>query len=215
MLVRLWKNQHYRTRNPQFEIRLKIMPTYLVQCKCGGSVPANLTQAGMQLACPVCSSSVKIPTIRNLKLLPLAAVLGSSSKHPTNRRSSFFLNGIAAAALIATVVSVANTCYEGSRRYNAFQEVSRNKFDLTKTEEDYFKDLRDLGLRSTPADTWDFWNSLQKDGLSEPDPPTIFRYKRYLRDQLPKLYRSILVSAVCIASFATVVFVAQRRRRNS
>lgn len=49
------------------------MAERILKCNCGCEIPVRDTQAGVQLQCPHCNTTLAVPSLRDLKNLPLAA----------------------------------------------------------------------------------------------------------------------------------------------
>ena len=49
------------------------MAQRILKCNCGCEIPIRDTQAGVQLQCPQCNITLAVPSLRDLKNLPLAA----------------------------------------------------------------------------------------------------------------------------------------------
>lgn len=49
------------------------MAERILKCNCGCEIPVRDTQAGVQLQCPQCNTTLVVPSLRDLKTLPLAA----------------------------------------------------------------------------------------------------------------------------------------------
>jgi hypothetical protein len=77
------------------------MPQYLVTCVCGRQLPVDLGQAGEQLTC-VCGANVAVPTLRQLRQLPLATAAepARAATHSWGARQG----AIAASLILATLL---------------------------------------------------------------------------------------------------------------
>jgi hypothetical protein len=86
------------------------MPQYLVTCVCGRQLPVDLGRAGEQLTC-VCGANVAVPTLRQLRQLPVAP----AEPAPTAARTWGARQGaIAASLILASLLLMA----AGASRYS-------------------------------------------------------------------------------------------------
>ena len=185
------------------------MSQFLLPCSCGAQIPVNRSQAGMSLPCLQCGKSIDVPTIRNLA--PYANTL-PAKKETTGNNSWKWLGPIAAIAFLVGLVGLAiggNMAYE---RYYIISQVTSNGMDLTKTEEDYLSEVRKVALKSAPADTWDYWNVMVSEGLSDPSPPEFFRIKRYLESRFQPMMAWLITGAAGTAIFAVTSVLMQKLR---
>jgi len=192
------------------------MSSYLLPCDCGAKVTISRSQAGMSLLCPQCSTQLQVPTIRNMSLLAAAeSPVDKSKPHGhstkgTRNRSPIFLGLLAAAFMLVAIGSLAYAGWIAYERYSILSNLSESKVDLSKTEEDFLKEIRATALQAPPADTWDYWNLLANQGLSEPNPPDFFRIKRYLAAQKPVMNRWFAIGGVSLALFVATAFITQK-----
>ena len=186
------------------------MSQYLLPCSCGANIPVSRSQAGMSLPCPQCAKSLDVPTIRNM------ASLASISDTPEKAKSSSAPIWLGPVAAIAFLAAVAASFYCGSliwERYQILSTLAEQKMDLTITEEDYLSDRRKLASKSSPADTWDYWNVMARQGLSDANPPDLFRVKRYLESGMPLIWGSLATAVLSFAVFAISALIMQRAKR--
>ena len=186
------------------------MSQYLLPCSCGANIPVSRSQAGMSLPCPKCAKILDVPTIRNMASL---AAISDTPEKAKSSRAPIWLGPVAA---IAFLVAVAAFFYCGSlvwERYQILSSLAAQKIDLAITEEDFLSDLRKMASESSPADTWDYWNVMVRRGLSDANPPDVFRVKRYLESQKPLIWGSLATAVISLAVFGVSALIMQRARR--
>ena len=189
------------------------MSQFLLPCNCGAKIPVNRSQAGMTLPCTQCGQSIDVPTIR--KLAPYASAPAAKTVSKKVGNSWNFLGFIAAIGFLVGLVGLA---YSGNLAYERFSTISRatkSGMDLSKTEEDFVAGTRQNALNSAPSDTWDYWNIMIEDGLSDPQLPHLFQVKRYLASRLPTLYTSLAIGSVGMLIFAVSSFLMQSLKRKA
>ncbi len=163
----------------------------------------------MSLPCPQCGASIDVPTIRKLAAFATAPLAKKESK--TNN-SWKFLGPIAALGLLVGLVALT---YGGSlfyERYITINQVKQSGMDLNKTEDEFIAGVRQNAMKSAPSDTWDYWNVMLEEGLSDPNPPDLFRVKRYLESRLPTMIGSLLLGCVGVVIFAISSILMQKLR---
>jgi len=186
------------------------MSQYLLPCSCGANIPVSRSQAGMSLPCPQCAKILDVPTIRNMASL---AAISDTPEKAKSSRAPIWLGPVAA---LAFLVAVSAFFYCGSlvwERYQILSSLAAQKIDLAITEEDFLSDLRKMASESSPADTWDYWNVMVRRGLSDANPPDVFRVKRYLESQQPLIWGSLATAVISLAVFAVSALIMQRARR--
>ena len=186
------------------------MSQYLLPCSCGANIPVSRSQAGMSLPCPQCAKILDVPTIRNMAALP---AISDTPEKAKSSRAPIWLGPVAA---IAFLVAVAAFFYCGSlvwERYQILSSLAAQKIGLAITEEDFLSDLRKMASESSPADTWDYWNVMVRRGLSDANPPDVFRVKRYLESQKPLIWGSLATAVISLAVFGVSALIMQRARR--
>lgn len=186
------------------------MSQFLLPCLCGAKIPVNRSQAGMTLPCPECGKAIEVPTIR--KLTPFAVT--TPAKKETKATNSWKLLGPVAA--LGFLVGLLGLAYGGSllyERYETISQVTQAGMDLNRTEEEFIAGVRENALKSAPSDTWDYWNVMLEEGLSDPKPPDLFRVKRYLASRLPTMIGALITGGVGILIFSLSAFLMQRLRR--
>jgi len=185
------------------------MSQFLLPCDCGAKIPVNRSQAGMTLPCPQCGKSIDVPTIRKLSTF---ASVPTAKKETKAGKSWKFLRPVAALGLLVGLIGLA---YGGSvayERYITISQVTQGGMDLNKTEEEFIAGVRQNALKSAPSDTWDYWNIMITDGLSDPSPPDLFRVKRYLASRLPTMFVSLITGSVGVLIFAISSFLMQAQK---
>ncbi len=182
------------------------MSQFLLPCACGAKIPVNRSQAGMSLPCLECGKTVEVPTIRKLAEFASSA----PAKKEAKSRAGKWLGPIAA---ISFIISLLGLAYGGSlayERYTYISELTQTGANLNLTEAEFIAEVRKSSLLSAPADTWDFWNAMVNNGLSDPNPPGFFQVKRYLASQVPMMRGSFLVGSISLAVFALSTFLMQK-----
>ena len=187
------------------------MSQFLLPCACGAKLPVAKSQAGMSLLCPECGSSVEVPTIR--KLAEFASALPEKKlSSPTGRTD--WLGPIAAVSLLVGLIGLTYAGYLFYERRSYIAFAVQNGADLNAKEADFIAQVRKAAEQSAPADTWDYWNIMLNDGLKDPNPPDLFKMKRYLASRVPTLLRSFWVGAIGTLVFiGTSVLIQKQRKR--
>ena len=188
------------------------MSQFLLPCACGAKIPVNRSQAGMSLPCPQCGETMEVPTIR--KLAEFASV-APERKGPKRGGAVKWLGPVAALSFIVGLLglSYAGTIYY--ERYTYLAYISEVGADLKLTEEDFLAEVRKSASQSSPADTWDYWNTMLNDGLKDASPPDLFQAKRHLEARWPTLVSSLLVGLAGFGVFGVCSFLIQKIRKNS
>jgi hypothetical protein len=187
------------------------MSQFLLPCSCGAKLPVSKSQAGMSLLCPECGVSVEVPTIRKLSELAIAIP-------ETKRTKSGGLKWLGPVAAISLLVGIIGLSYAGylfyeRRTYVAFAVENGANLDLK--ESDFIADIRKSAEQSAPADTWDYWNIMLNDGLKDPNPPDLFKVKRYLESRLPTMLNSLWAGLGGAAVFVAASFLIQQQRKRN
>jgi hypothetical protein len=190
------------------------MSQYLMSCDCGAKTPVSRSQAGMSLPCAGCGKSLDVPTIRNMSSLAVSVDSVGKDKNKIGGRPSIILGLFAALALSIGISTLSYGLYLAWDQYQWTSSLTSQKIDLSRTEEDFIEDVRTVRLQASPADTWDFWNILLEEGLSEPDPPDFFKAKRFIESRKPWISGSLTIASVSLAIFAALAFLMQRTKRS-
>ncbi len=185
------------------------MSQFLLPCTCGANIPVNRSQAGMSLPCPNCGNTVEVPTIR--KLAEFATVVPAKKQAKTGQAAKW-LGPVAAVSLIVGLIAMAYAGYLYYERYSYTTFVKQSGGDINVEEAEFLEGIRNHALQSAPADTWDYWNIMLEEGLKDPDPPDIFKIKRYLASRMPTMVGSLLTGGIGIAIFAISSVLLQRFR---
>lgn len=188
------------------------MSQYLLPCTCGAELPVSKSQAGMSLQCPKCGVSVEVPTIRKLSALATAT---PEAKRAKVSRAFNWLGPLAAVSLLVGIIGLSYAGYLFYERRTYVVFAAQNGADLDAKESDFIADIRKSAEQSAPADTWDIWNAMLNDGLKNPDPPDLFKVKRYLASRWPTMLNSLWVGLSGTAIFTIASFLIQRQRKRS
>ncbi|MCY2983247.1 MAG: hypothetical protein NTY15_06360 [Planctomycetota bacterium] len=186
------------------------MSQFLLPCSCGAKLPVSKSQAGMSLQCAECGVSVEVPTIRKLSALALAT---PETKRAKAGHGLKWLGPVAAISLLVGIIglSYAGYLFYERREYIAF--AVENGANLDAKESDFMADIRKSAEQSAPADTWDYWNTMINDGLKDPNPPDLFKVKRYLESRLPTMLNSLWAGLAGAAVFVGASFLIQQQRK--
>jgi len=187
------------------------MSQFLLPCACGAKIPVNRSQAGMALPCPQCGISVDVPTIR--KLAQLAAVI-PAKKETKSSKSWNWLGAVAASSFIVGLIGLSYGGYLAYERFSYTAQLEQSGANLALTEEEFMEQVRNSALKSVPSDTWDYWNIMIDEGLKDPNPPDVFKFKRYLASRVPSMIGSLILGGVGIVIFAFASYLMQRFRRS-
>jgi hypothetical protein len=197
------------------------MSHFLLPCDCGAKVTISRSQAGMTVPCHQCAKQLQVPTIRNMSSLAIAdsAELEKDSIAkrglPSRSRSPWMLGLLSAVFMLVAIGSLAYASFIAYERYSIFADLKEAKVDLTKTEEDFISQIRAISLQASPADTWDYWNELTEQGLTEPNPPEFFRVKRYLGARKPVMEKWFAIGGVSLALFLGTAVLTQLMTKKS
>ena len=188
------------------------MSQFLLPCSCGAKLPVSKSQAGMSLQCTECGVLVEVPTIRKLSALAMAI---PETKRTKAGQGFKWLGPVAAISLLVaiTCLSYAGYLFYERRTYIAF--AVENGANLDAKESDFMADIRKSAEQSAPADTWDYWNTMINDGLKDPNPPDIFKVKRYLESRLPTLLNALWAGLAGAAAFVGTSFLIQQQRKRN
>lgn len=186
------------------------MSKYLLPCSCGANIPVSRSQAGMNLPCPQCGKKIEVPTIRQMSTLEAVDASVSTAKNSTSPNS---LRIFAALSLIVGLVAL----FYGGRlfleRYSIISVLAKQDMDLSKTEDDFLADMRKTSMSFTPADTWDYWNELTTEGMVDPNPPDLFKFKRFLEGRYPWMQGSLIIAGISLMMFAISSIIMFRGSR--
>ena len=165
----------------------------------------------MSLPCPQCGKAIDVPTIR--KLAEFAST-DSAKKAVKTSRSWNWVGPIAAISFVVGLIGLTYGGYLAYERYSFISQLTENGAKLDTTEAEFIEGIRKKALQSAPSDTWDYWNVMIVEGLKDPDPPDLFKYKRYLASRVPEIRGSFITAGVSFAIFALSSFMMQRSRKN-
>ena len=185
------------------------MSQFLLPCACGANLPVNRSQAGMSLPCPNCGNAVEVPTIRKLAEF---ATTAPEKKRSKTGSSTTWLGPIAAVSLVIGLIASVFAGYLLYERYGYTSLVNQRGGNLNVTEAEFLEDIRIHALESAPADTWDYWNVMLNEGLTDQDPPDIFKVKRYLASRAPTTFAALVTGVTGLGIFVLSSFLLQRSR---
>ena len=157
---------------------------YLLTCQCGTEILVRTSQAGGTVRCQ-CGYEVSIPTLRDLRQLPMTSTTAAASTTRQNWQTS---NGVLfAAGVPITLICLAIFLFALYLR--GYLDVS--KPDLGELQSAYLHDLDTLTL----TQSWSFWLSVRAMKLDDRPTPL------YLinRDRAVQLLGFMIVSSVGIA----------------
>jgi hypothetical protein len=167
-------------------------------------VTVEVGQAGGRVACSACNQQLDVPTLRNLRHLPLAEKETIRPRETTwNVRKGFVTVGLILASLLA-----------GYALWNRLTEPRIPKFDA----EQQLKMVNENLEKMSPVDVWNRWI-----GVYQSLPSTGFRVFEYQNaDTLQReidnrriLQTALLITAALIAaaSLALALFSSKQTRR--
>jgi len=167
------------------------MPTYLLSCECGKTVPVETRQAGERVSCE-CGATLEVPTLRKLRHLPTAAPVAEMSAASWSPR-----RGIVAACLILVAVLAAVAAW------NWYTEPAVEPFNVEGRRQ-----AVDEGLeKMTPAQAWRSWiegyRPLAEAGFRVFENP----HAAAIQDEIIRrrfLQKTLLVTAGVLATVAIV-----------
>src|SRR4051812_18213360 len=117
------------------------MSKYLVECKCGNKLPAEMGQAGGRIAC-TCGNFVDVPPLRKLRHLPPAETEVAGTTSTWNARKGV----ITASLLLAAALAIVNA-------WSWFTQPSVPDFDPAGYQRAIEQGLNKL----TPGQSWELW----------------------------------------------------------
>jgi hypothetical protein len=119
------------------------MSKHLLTCECGEKVPVDIGQAGGQVTCS-CGRPLNVPTLRNLKQLPVAETPASAvaGQAPWNIKKGFVAAGLILAGILVAYAA-----------WNHFSEPVVPQFDPSVRSAAVEQGLEKM----TPAESWDMW----------------------------------------------------------
>jgi hypothetical protein len=119
------------------------MPQHLVTCVCGRQLSVDLGQAGEQLTC-VCGTNVSVPTLRQLRQLPVATAAEPAS---TAARNWGARQGAIAASFIAATLLLLGAA---ASRYTEHPLPQFHPEAQTQMVEQFL-------TKKSPAELWLIW----------------------------------------------------------
>lgn len=121
------------------------MPQYLVSCRCGTQHAVEARLAGGRISC-ACGQAVEVPTLRELRCLPLAPTEKNEIGSQWTVR-----HGMAAAAFVAAIGLAIFAGYLFWQQWRLDQKIPR--FVPEQRAIVVAENLRQL----TPSQTWELW----------------------------------------------------------
>ena len=175
------------------------MPSYLLTCNCGNSLPVDVGQAGGQVVCS-CGTRLEVPTLRNLRHLPAAPTIQPAASATWSARK-----GAIAVFLIGAIV-LATASF-----WNWLREPKIPVFE-PKAQADFVeRSLNEL----TPLDAWKTWTHVYRPlaergftPLERNDTPMIraeIARRRFLEMVL------LSIAGVCVGLAAITAFWPSRK----
>jgi len=166
----------------------------------------------MSLPCPECGVSVDVPTIRKLSVLATAL---PEKKRAKARNSLNWLGPLAAISLIVGVIGLSYAGYLFYERRTYISIAVQNGARLDVKESEFLADTRKSAEQLAPADTWDYWNMMLNDGMKNPDPPDVFKLKRFLESKIPTMLNSLWLGLAGTAVFIVTSLLIQNQRKRA
>ena len=176
------------------------MPQYLVSCRCGNQLAVEARLAGSRVQC-ACGQAVDVPTLRELRSLPVASSGMSEGGSEWTVR-----HGMAAAAC---VVAVGLAIFAG---YLLWQQWRLNEQIPRFVPEERTKVVEENLRQLTPSQTWELWVGsylpVAQEGFTEfPGSPEMERQVASLR--LAAIV-TLSISAVCLAAGVAMLLIGRQ-----
>jgi len=176
---------YQRFARRHLEHRIRTMPTYLLNCECGKTIPVEVGQAGERVACE-CGATIEVPTLRKLRHLPVAQPKEAKSRATWSAGKGFVTGGLIVAGLLVLAAAWSRLTEPAVPKFNLDEQLKVVDTELAKI---------------TPADTWMRWvmfyKPLAEQGFSEAVYPHAEAIERQIAERR-FLQRTLLaVAAVC------------------
>jgi hypothetical protein len=175
------------------------MSQYLVTCVCGRQLPVEVGQAGEQLTC-VCGTNVAVPTLRQLRQLPVATAAEPS---PVARHSWGARQGTIAASLILATLLLLGAA---ASRYSEHPLPQFHPEAQTKMVDQFL-------TKKSPAELWQIWTEnyrqLGHTGFTAMEDPRTAPIQQDI-DQHRRIQLVLVSLAGAFIAMATVLWLGGR-----
>jgi len=175
---------------------------HLIPCpNCDATIPVSPAQAGDQTVCPNCSSSVDIPKLGQLRLLPQAEQPSGDLGNPTIGETSVARNvGFGLFAFVAA----------GSLLVGGYCGIRWVLTEVPLTTEQHIAELRTEYKRLEPALLIREYEEMEKYGLDLPEP---YNYKITENSKRAWGRNSLIAAGIGTAFFLAALLVGMTGRK--
>jgi hypothetical protein len=176
------------------------MPQYLVTCVCGRQLPVEVGQAGEQLTC-VCGTNVSVPTLRQLRQLPVATAAEpvSVAKHSWGARQGTIAASLIAATLLLLGAAASRYTEHPLPQFHPEAQIKMVDQFLTK---------------KSPAELWQIWTEnyrqLGDKGFTAMEDPRTVPIQQDI-DQHRRIQLVLVALAGAFIAMATVLWLTGGR----
>ena len=174
------------------------MSSYQLPCpECSESLTVTLAQAGDRLTCKHCETWVDVPTMREIRTLPVVETARDRRSGGWNVvRGSLFVTG----ALMIGFAALAHWRLEPQRR----------RLDTAKPE---FQDITFSLDRVSLKDAWEAWNYFRFQDLDYRETPQFIENRRKHRELTYSLYTAWSAAGIGLTMIAgSIIWPAAMRR---
>lgn len=183
------------------------MSEYLLKCECGVDLVISNRDAGQNLICDDCGAEVVVPTLREIKNLPIHEPIdGGDGAGSTTEGSSdwsaqtgYLFSGLTIVTLIAFVIG-------GIKSYHAY-EHSLVEDVSQQGMVDGDKMIAGMGA----LQLYEAWNTVKELKLMAPESSDYQRAQAQLRDAMNIAIVCYIVGGICVIGLAVIMM---RRKPN-
>lgn len=174
---------------------------HLLTCQCGETIPVPLRQAGNEITCPACSSTIQVPKLGQLRQLPQAAPSADQeSPRPVSMGRRLTFAGVCLLAGIGFFVG-------------AFSLITASTIEVESTTEEHIAADIERLQKAPPAQVTELWREYMVYGLNDRHP---FPYKQHADEKAAWMRRGIIgMSVAAIAVIVAVVLARTGRKKAS
>jgi hypothetical protein len=147
---------------------------YLLPCECGNNVIVEPRLAGGEVNCS-CGKLVRIPTLREMRRLPLANPSKPANSPPPTAQWSPWQGVLLTIGVLMVITSLLRVAYVG------YQYAGVPKLE---TQEQFVEKVEENILTATPMQALFIWERLLQDGLDEQIRPPAFKQLEIASDNM-------------------------------
>lgn len=174
----------------------------LLSCECGNQIAVANAQAGRQIVCTACGTTLQVPTLRGLSELPLAQVPDGSGRSAEQRaaieaaQSAWRWRGPAMAACATALL--------GSLLATGFYLWNWSRVDPSFNVETHIADVHAGFDPLDPSRLSEMWDHNSRRSLRRPEPPP---YKLINEWAANNLFRGKIAAGIAAASLAAILLL--------